>query len=147
MMVTIKKISINELNKLILLSYRGDFEGLAKYHIQPFYLEDAVECTMSLIRNEAKVLKLTYYQINYQQRPVGYFVIANEILYSFCINKTYRRPKIVLEWWGYVLKLLKTGFCTAVYENNTRALRFLKRRGMKVMNKDDDTGVVTLIKL
>ena len=145
MMVTIKRVSINELNKLVLLSYSGDSEGLEKYHLQPFTLEDAAMCTVNMIRNESKGANFIYYRISYQQRPIGYFVVGSEVLYSFCINIKYRRPKIIMEWWNQVIKMFKGGFYTAVYDNNTRALNFLKRRGMKVVSVENN--VVKLIKL
>jgi len=143
-MVSTKRVSINELDKLIMISYKDDVEGLAKYHVKPFSLDEAVDCTMKMVLDESKVAKFSYYKILYNQKIIGYFVITNEVLFSFCINIHFRKPKIILEWWQKMTKLLNDIFLTAVYANNTRALNFLIKRGMKVVSINN--GIVKLIK-
>jgi hypothetical protein len=143
-MVSIKRVSINELDNLIMISYKDDLEGLEKYHIKPFTLEEAVYCTMKMVLDEAKEAKFIYYKILYNQKAIGYFVITNQVLFSFCINIHYRKPRIILEWWQKLEGLFGEIFLTAVYSNNTRALNFLIKRGMKVLSNENN--IVKLIK-
>lgn len=145
-MISIKRVSINELDNLVRISYKDDKEGLEKYHIKPFELNEAVDCTMGMILNEAKTGELFYYKVLYEGKPIGYFVISEYALFSFCINIHFRKPKIILSWWDKMDKLFKGDYLTAVYGNNTRALNFLKRRGLVVISKDEKTNIVQLLK-
>lgn len=143
-MVTIKKISRYQLFDLILFSYKGDTKGLEFFHVKRFTLEEAVDCTFKMISDEAKLVDFTYYKICYQQCPIGYFVITEDVLYSFCINIKYRKPKIILAWWNIVESLFKGSFYTGIYANNTRALNFLKRRGLVAISNHNN--IIKLLK-
>lgn len=145
-MVSIKKISENELYNLILISYRDDYEGLKMFHVtHNLELTEAVDLTWDIIKEESKGATFEYYKVCFFKKPIGYFVTAPGVLYSFCINIKYRTPTIVKAWWAEVEKIFRGRFVTGVYENNTRAINFLKRRGMKVF--DTQSNIVKLIKL
>src|ERR1700689_1281627 len=143
-MITIKKISITQLPELIELSYKGDFDLLEKFHIAKFDLIGAKVTTMMMIDLDAKKMKFDYYKIIYDKKPVGYFVVGNKYLYSFAINIKFRTQEIHELWWRKVKDILGKEFESRLYENNTRAIRFLEKRGMIVTTHNKDNSVTLL---
>jgi hypothetical protein len=89
--------------------------------------------------------RLCYYKVIYQKKPIGYFVIFENTLYSFGINIKYRKKDILLSWWQQLKKTLKKGFNCYLDEQNERAINFLEKNNMKVVEKDEEHKIVTLI--
>jgi hypothetical protein len=143
-MVTTKKISVNELPNLVYLSYLGDDEFIGKYspHIkgESPNLMQSVNGELYFIYEMGKDKKLNYYKAIYQKKPIGYFVtISDEWLYSFSINKKYRKAEILANWWKQIEKTLRKQFFCCLYENNERAINFIKRNGMKEKERENNT--------
>ncbi len=143
-MIALAEISPNELRRLIELSYTGDMIGLRRYHIQEFELPQAINCTMMMIEKEAERVEFSYYSIKKDETPIGYVVVSGGLLYSFAIKMGYRTKAVLLSWWEAVKKIMPQEFFALLYENNTRAINFLKRRGMTVIHTDETTSIVTL---
>ena len=129
-----EQIDKSELRALVELSYIGDKEGFKKYHVEPFDYRQSVECTMSLI--EAEPFELLYYAI-ITDKPIGYMVVYDKVLYSFAIEIKSRTKVILLEWWEAVKDLLGATFVVPLYDNNKRAINFLLKRGMKIFEQKD----------
>jgi hypothetical protein len=144
MSLKLSKISKNELQDVIELSYRDDEELLNKYHVARFTLHEAVSSTMGMINEMAEQRKLTYYKVLYDKKPIGYVVVFEDFLYSYGINVKFRVKNVLSAWWDEVVKILKGRFITMLYKNNTRAIEFLQRRGMRILQEKDYS--VTLIK-
>lgn len=136
-MIHIKKISITELPELVELSYKDDVDLLEKYHVAKMDLRKAVMSTLVMIGETAKNYQLQYYRVMDKKTPIGYFIIFNECLYSFAINIHYRTKVVLTNWWKQVLNVLGDHFMCSLNPNNTRAVKFLERQGMKVIQKDE----------
>jgi len=143
-MITIKKISKSELPKLVAISYEKDEELFDKYHIGKMNFPQAVLSTLDLIDDASQKLKLSYYKVVYQKQPVGYFVTFDGYLYSFGISMKFRKKDILVGWFVAVRKVLGLNFRAMLYENNTRAISHLEKQGMKVIDIDQETKIVTL---
>lgn len=143
-MITIKKISKSELPKLVAISYEKDEELFDKYHIGKMNFPQAVLSTLDLIDDASQKLKLSYYKVVYQKQPIGYFVTFDGYLYSFGISMKFRKKDILVGWFVAVRKVLGLNFRAMLYENNTRAISHLEKQGMKVIDIDQETKIVTL---
>jgi hypothetical protein len=102
--------------------------------------------TMEMIRDASKVKKLSYYKAVYKQIPIGYVVLFNDCLYSFGINKKYRKKEILIDWWSSVRSLMGKNFFTALYKNNERAINFLVKQGMVATEYEDGSVLLVNVK-
>lgn len=73
---------------------------------------------------------------------VGYMfyitpALEENMLVSFCIKKEYRTKQELKKFWGKIQIELGEGFKCVLYTKNTRAIKWLKKCGMKEMQKDD----------
>ena len=148
-MVGIKKISIDSLEELVRISYKGDVVGFNKYHVEKFDFEGAVERTMMMIRDMEDIIPCKYYSVMFNEKPIGYIVVFEGCLYSFAIAKEYRiKPGVLRAWWALVILILNNEFVCMLYKNNTRAIRFLRRMGMTEAEIDlGDKDLITLVNI
>lgn len=137
-MVSLIEISKTELYDAVRKSYEGDNIGLEKFHVERFTLDEAVKCTMDMINDASKLFEFSYFEIWGKGEMIGYSVLSGKLLYSFCINVKYRTKDIILQWWNMVKNILDNDFYTAVYENNKRAINFLKKRGMVLDRQNEN---------
>ncbi len=145
-MVRTKKISAKELPELIRISYEGDAELLATQHVQPMPdIETAVEMTKSQIELMATEKDLTYYKVIVGKRPAGYFATFDNFLFSFGINKEFRKKEVLIGWWGWVKKSLSKNFLCLLYTHQTKAIKFLQKNGMVITEVDNANNCVILI--
>ena len=143
-MITAKKISKSELPKLVAISYEKDEELFDKYHIGKMNFPQAVLSTLDLIDEASKTFKLNYYKVIYQKQPIGYFVTFNNYLYSFGISMRHRKKDVLIGWFNEVKKTLGKEFLAMLYENNTREISHLEKQGMKIVDIDNESKIVTL---
>ena len=130
-MISIKRVSKSQLAEYVDIAYRGDTDLLEKYHTQKHKsVEGAVFSTMLMIDDASKQLEMKYYKICWRSKPIGYFAVFDKFLYSYGINIKFRSPEIHESWWREVKRVLGKGFMSMIYDNNERALSFLKRNGM-----------------
>ena len=142
-MVTIKKISVNNLPDLVYLSYLGD-DKLNKYssHVKDddTSLATVVNRELCFIYEMGQTKELNYYKVIYQKKPIGFFVtIGDNWLYSFSINIKYRKKDLLIGWWKQIEKTLKKEFYCCLYEKNDRAINFLTKNGMKEKERENNT--------
>lgn len=142
-MVTVKKVSYFRLYKLISLAFQDDVELLNKYHVVNTGITDSVNDTFDRIGITSKEYQLKYFKVLYFNKPIGFFVIGQNLLYSFGINIKYRKSYILRWWWDFVKKELNHNFITMIYTKNIRTLSFLKKQGMVEVQTEDN--IVTLI--
>jgi hypothetical protein len=105
---------------------------------------EAVLSTLDLIDDASKKFKLSYYKLIYKKQPIGYFVIFGEYLYSFAIGMSFRKKEVLSRWFEEVKSELPPRFKAMLYENNTRAINHLQRQGMKIIDHDKETNIITL---
>jgi hypothetical protein len=144
-MITMKKISVMQLPMLVLIAYDGDTDLLDKYHISKLPLMGAVKSTLQMIFEMAKIEKLNCYKIVYQKKPIGYVVSYKNVLYSFGVNKAFRKREIMLSWWEELKQTIGRKFVCRLYRNNTRAIEFLKKQQMEEIEVNEEHNFITLL--
>lgn len=131
--MTIEKIDKSEVRRLVEISYKDDFIGFEKYHTEPFTFEQAVDKTVEMLEKE----DLEYFSVS-TDREIGYLATHGQILFSFAIEKKSRTKNILLPWWEGIRILMEATFVVPLYGNNKRAINFLLKRGMKILEQKDN---------
>lgn len=144
-MIRLVKISKPELLESVAISYEGDNDLFEKYHIAQMDFMNCVVATMGMILDTAKEKDLTYYTVMYNKNKIGYVVVFEDFLYSYGINIKFRKKNILISWWAEVVKIMKGKFITMLYLNNERAISFLKKQHMVVMQEDKENNYITLM--
>lgn len=141
-------ISFSEIERCDLLEYvsialKEDLELIAKYHFQDDCTEDMILNNLKNIEELAQTKEVKCFGIYLDDTPVGFTVVAENLLYSFGINVYCRQAPIVLEWFRWVRSYFNDNFLVCLYRENTRAINFFIRNGMEEFS--DDGKVVYLI--
>ena len=148
-MIEFVKIEYSELSFFVEVAYEYDCELLEKYHVAVYDLQDAVKETMRMIEVTAQDVesngeKMLYFGVLYEGNEIGYCVVFKNNLYSFGINIGSRTKEILSQFWSKIKEILGDKFITMLYPNNTRAISWLKKCGMKEI-EDAEQFCVTLI--
>lgn len=134
-MILFQPITEEQLPQAITFSYEGDTYGLATYYGTPCTVDEAVQLTMvSIIFFECDYA-LSYFNILCDGEFIGYMITSGTLLYSFCITKKYRSRKILTDWWSRVVDFIGTDMTCILPSSNIRAINFVKRRGMKIVDQ------------
>lgn len=145
-MVKLVEISGRELYPLIRIAYQEDYELFAQFHIKVFdTLEDAIGSTLWMIAEMSKEKELKYYMVAIDGHPIGYMVTFDNFLYSFGINIQRRIPAILTDWMEQVRLLFNSDIYAALYNNNKRAIQFLKKFGFCIVGENKEHNFVTLV--
>lgn len=131
-MVELKETDKKGIRHLIFISYYGDNDLLEKYHIKKFTVNEAFRSTFEMIEITEKQMVLNYFEVLVNNKEVGYVITSSNHLYSFGVNIKYRTKEILTEWWDKVTKILGENFTCLLFANNTRAINYLQKRGMKI---------------
>ena len=134
----LKPIYIDELERLIRISYENDHDLFDKYHVKKFGLEQSISCTMEMIREMGELKDMRHYTVRYRGMDIGYVSTFENYLYSYAIAIPFRKKGILIKWWSCVEQLMGTPFITGLYNNNTRAIDFLIKNGMQIVSKTED---------
>lgn len=143
-MITIKKISINQLPELVKMSYEGDIPFFENFYVGASNYMNCVNKELFQIYEMAEEYKMNYYKIIYQKKPIGYFVTFENCLYSFAINMKFRKKDILINWWSRVKKEMQDNFVCYLYKKNERAIQFLEKNRMRVIDENQETSLVML---
>src|SRR6266849_3414375 len=137
-MVTMFDIQPEELRGFITIAFQGDTALINTYHLVNGSLDKCVNSTVMEIKKVARTDKLSYYGIIWDGRPIGFTVLGKNFLISFGINLRFRTKEILPLWWQLVCTALNEEFVTWIFKKNTRAIDFLKRNGMIVIEEHPD---------
>ncbi len=142
-MLKIVKISKHQVDSIIKLCYDSDTDLLEKYFPVKNTNDELIQEAVSMIDTASKEYKMSYYKVLFNNEPIGYFVCAKQLLYSFSIILKFRKKDILIDWWKSVKEVLGKVFIVVLYDDNTRAIEFLEKQGMEVYKKQGN--LVTLI--
>jgi len=143
-MIELKQIESNELKQLVEIAYKGDSDLLDKYWGEDFSLEEAINETMYMIREVSKETEMTHYAVLLDGEEIGYVTKIPNNLYSFGININYRTKDNLIEFWERVKEVMEDGFICMLFPQNTRAINFLKKQGMKEIDGVEQNCTVLL---
>jgi hypothetical protein len=141
--ISVYAISIADVEKYITIAFDGDNDLIDKFHFSDKTLLDTVVNNVKNINEFNERQPAFCYAIRRGSKAIGFTVLSQNILYSFGINKEYRKKDIVLEWLQWVKDTLNDAFVLCLLPENTRAIDFFVRNGMSIYSKDDQN--VTLI--
>lgn len=146
--VEIKVISIKEVEKYCRIAFAEDNDLWERFHIPDNDFETTVANNIKNIYELAYKTFVDCYALFYKGEPVGFFVVTyvspdNGFLYSFGINKNFRTREITLSWFRLVCGLFPSTFMIFLRSENTRAINFFIRNGMRKLTIEE--GHVVLI--
>jgi ribosomal protein S18 acetylase RimI-like enzyme len=144
-MVRIKQIKKSELPELVKISYANDVELFNKYHVGKLDFNNSVLITLDMIDKTSRLTPINYYKVVYNKQAIGYVVSFRGFLYSFAINKNFRTKEILQDYWNGICKILGEHFICWLYPNNTRAINWLQKCGMKIVEINKELNRVTLL--
>lgn len=146
-MVSIKEILFLELKKYVEVAYLEDLDLMKKYHVNENYnLEEAVTETLRMIEVTSESVDMKYFGVTLGEENIGYLCIFKNNLYSFGININYRIKEILIAFWENIITVLNDGFITMLYPNNLRAINWLQKCGMVIVEGVEENCVVLLNK-
>jgi len=138
------EIEISEIGKYVEIAFEGDNELVEKFHYSDKTLEETITGNVANIQNLNSLYPLTCYCVKlFDSIEIGFVVLRENLLYSFGINKKYRTKEILKEWWEIIKAILEYQFVVCLYPENTRAIDFFVRNGMKIKETTDNN--ITLI--
>ena len=112
---------------------KDDSEFLKYFH--PFSKaknnEEAAMETFNIMKDHEQG-KTCYFMANEQ----GYIFYAKKELISFCIKPQYRDKRTFKLFWSLIKENIGKHFYCYLYSNNTRAINFLIKSGMKTKKAD-----------
>lgn len=135
-MVTLIEIDKDVLRPCVVSAFDGDAELLSRYHIIQGTLNECVSDTLDRIEQVSKTNKLKYFSVTMESAVIGFTVIGDAFLLSFGIKERYRVRAVVMEWWKLVCEELDNEFVTWIFKKNTRAISFLLKNGMEIVDND-----------
>lgn len=137
-MVEMKEIQAQYLHTYVHIAFENDSALIFHYHLVNGTLE---KCVRSTVREIEKVVRrgepLTCYAVLYNGTAIGFSVLGPNYLLAFGISISYRTAEIVPLWWKLICVALDEEFVTWIFKKNSRAIAFLKRNGMIVLEEND----------
>lgn len=145
-MVEFEEIEFESLKDYVVLGFGGDSELLERYQQLDTDFDATVSRNMSYITDSMEGKKFIFYRIMWEERPIGFTVldVTDSFLFSFGINKQFRSWEILNEWWAYILMMFDGDFGCILWAKNSRAINFLTRQGMQVMEQPDNKIVLLI---
>lgn len=133
------EVSFKELENLVRIGFGDDPELLNKYQELDTDFETTVQRNVSRIKEYHQIKELTIYELRYGGTVIGFTVLdlAENILYSFGINRKWRKGNVVTAWIEDIKRKCDNMFACVLFSKNQRAIRFLLKNGMKIASKND----------
>ncbi len=137
-----KTINNNQLKEAIKVAFEGDNDivGLYDPHKKIETVEDIVGDVYFKISEFSGLANTSAVEIKglYEKGVlVGYYVFKPSLLISFSLNVQYRTRPYLKAFWGLIKKDLNSKFNCFIWTRNLRAIKFLQKNGMKVMQFDN----------
>ena len=137
--IKLVRVKVSEMPYYVRRAFDGDEDLLSKFHTSPGTLDHCVNNTMGFITENEDHYKedMELYSVVFNGNTVGYTImIRNEKspneLYSFGINKNYRKKEILMAWLAEVEKMLGKPYYIVLWSKNERAIKFFERNGFRV---------------
>jgi len=115
-----------------------------KYHIVKGTYHQCVNDTFIKIQEATIKYALDWFKIVVNGAIVGYTCLsrAYNILYSFAINKEYRKREVLSSWVATIIPMLQENFTCTLWNKNKRAIDFLKKFKMYQIDSTDQFTVL-----
>lgn len=132
-------------------AFREDDDLVHQYHVVAGTgLINCVKDTFEKIVEAEELLNLNHYRIMSEGVNVGYVCVAFDfggmnLLYSFGLGKKHRKDYSG-KFFSAIKVLMNGSFICGLWAKNTRAIKFLERNGMRVLDRTiiNNTEIVML---
>lgn len=128
-----------ELEAYVMAAFSGDQVLLNKYHIKPGQVTDCTLDTVDRIVDSSEKMRMSCYGFEIGTQKIGFVAMAPGLLYSFGLNINHRDSQTVGQWWKWIEQQLGGIFSSVMNKKNKPAIGFLKKQGMKVIRKNEET--------
>ena len=147
-MYTHSEVDIEELDNIVYDTLVTDSELFSKYHIfAPCTINKGLKHILDSINEFRAALpkEVRIYKLHSLEYTAGFFVVSDEILYSFGISKHHRCSEAVEAFWRGIDEVFegRTFLCT-LHNKNTRAIDFLLKGDGEIIEQDDKTTKICL---
>lgn len=137
--MNISVVKTNKISEVIEKCYQSDTELIEKYHVlAPVSMEKACDHTIKILEQSMRMDMLTMYEMNVDGRFAGYFcreeLAGIQLITGFFIMPEFRNSRFVNKFWKIVLSKFVGSIFIYLFEKNTRAIKFVKRRGFKLFD-------------
>lgn len=133
-----------DLKKYVEIAYKDDNDLLTKYHIDNYNFEQAVDVTMQMISLTSKDVKMSFFGVVNNNENIGYLCVFSNNLYSFGINIKKRTKEVLSEFWSSIKEVLGNSFICMLFKNNIRAIKYLQKCGMVIIEGVEEEAVTLL---
>jgi hypothetical protein len=122
--------------------FASDKELITKWHIASGKLEDCVERTFKDMADA----KIEMFKLIEDNKCVGYFGLEGDsFLSGFFLKPEFRSKKDINNFWNIIDNVFDNKpYYSGVYLKNTRAIKFLSKKG-RVVLEVPDKGLVFLL--
>lgn len=139
-MIKITARKSTDIEGIIKKCYPTDQELIEKYHVlAPTTIEDAEKHTIAALKRSIDAGILTVYELSKNGYFVGYFgkevVAGMDYLTGFFLLPEYRDSENVVRFWRIVKAKFDKTIFTYLYEKNTRAIKFIQKKGFKLNDR------------
>jgi hypothetical protein len=133
------EVPLHELENLVRIGFGNDPELLNKYQEFDTDFETTVKRNISRIIEYNETNELTLFELRYGGHVIGFMALDlyENLLYSFGINREWRRDNILRSWVDEIKEKFDNLFACALSNKNERAIRFLVKNGMRIADKND----------
>jgi len=121
--------------------FKGDDRLLQFFHpnSSPDSIEEAVLEIYDIMLDYAKSEKC-----NFVSNEIGYVFYSKNRLISFCVKPEKRTKSNLKDFGDFIKKTVGKHFNCYLFLNNSRAINFLMRMGMKVNKVDNSIILLTI---
>lgn len=127
------------LYECIYVAFAGDKKLIEKYHLVGKNLDECVKDTYEKILETSKEIVLEKYAVIDEEVLLGYLVVSitHKFLYSFGLAIKKREYFSDL-FFQKISNLLSNDFKCILWTKNSRAIEYLKRNGMRIIEQNEE---------
>lgn len=133
--MTVKYIDYTELEKAILIAFSGDKKIIELYDPNVI-VENVEDIAKDILRKVKDFKEVECKGVFDKQRMVGFFIRKGGMLISFGLCLEYRVRRFKRDMFALIKEDFKGMFVCFLWSKNVRAIRYLEKNGMKVMQTD-----------
>lgn len=131
--MTVKKISLIELNEYIYNTFINDKE-IVKYYDKNIEIKNTLDAIINVTEKIEEVYsEADFFGVEINGNKAGYFVCRESLLISFGIGVEYRNREVLSDFWEHIKSTLGETFQCCLYSVNKRGIKFLEKGGMKIL--------------
>lgn len=140
-MIHFEEITFKDLKPLVELGFGDDPELIETQQQFKTPLPVTIQRNLENIKNAESVFKFNYYRVKWSKKIIGFTVLSKKegLLFSFGINIKFRKKEILIQWFRKTSELLGHFFACILWNQNFRAINFLKKQGMSVIDVNEDS--------